>query len=252
MSYLDLIQKEEAPESVPAPVIFAATDMTTVIRNGCPPDQDTVTENAKRYRRLTPEYWAWFNHKYHLMENALTRKKISETAFAEILNRISTLYNHAIALYGKETLDEAVRTTDVRKLDELLKRENAAASGNSGNGGSHQSTPSLVVEREQVVPDAPKKRRPQDNPAAAKVDAIRDRATDLGWTRDQLYRTDGVAYRDWGLVRFLDPDDEIGEITLQRIEIVNRKTGKSLYFHNHRVDQPWMRKSSEAGVQHGS
>jgi len=247
MSFVDLIENTATTEPDMTPVIFAATDMTTVIRKECPANQGTVIDNGKCYRRLTPEYWAWFNHKYHLMEQALTNGKISEEMFEAILDRISKLYNHALALFGEEMLDNAVRTTDVRKLDELIKRENADAGGNPGNVGARRSIPSLVVEREGNTPVAPKRRQPQVNPAAAKVDAIREQALALGWTRDQLYREDGIAYRDWGLVRFLDPDDEIGEITDKRIKIINRKTGKSLHFYNHCVDQSWIRKSSEAG-----
>ena len=232
--------------------IFAATDATFIECDGTAFSCDHVVRHGKCYRRLTPEYWAWFHHKYHLMENALTRKKISESAFEGILDRIAKLYNHAVAGFGKEMLDAAVRTTDVRKHDDLIKRDNAAASGNQGHADMRRpAAPSLVVERGAQTartPASAQANEPAWNQATAKVDAVRDRATALGWTHDQLYRTDGIAYRDWGLVRFLDTDDEIGEITAQRIEIVNRKTGKPLYFYNHRVDQPWIRKSSEAGV----
>jgi len=237
--------------------VYVATD-ATFIEMDFPIGMETmptaIMKFGKTLHLLTPEYWAWFNHKYHLMENALTRKKISETAFAEILDRISKLYNQAVAIYGKEMLDAAVRTADVRKLDELIKRENAVTGCNQGNGGSRHSVPSLVVERgsQPARKPASAPSAPARSQAIEKVDAICDRALALGWTRDQLYRMDGVAYRDWGLVRFLDPDDEIGEITLQRIEIINRKSGRPLCFYNHCVDQPWLRKSCKAGVQHES
>lgn len=141
MSYLDLIQNDATAESDNTPVVFASTDMLTVVRTGCPTSQDSVFENGKCYRRLTPEYWAWFYYKYTLMEKALTNGKISEATFVEILDRISKLYNHAVTLSGKEALDDARRNTDVKLLDEAMRNEMAA------NNGSLRRAPSLVVER---------------------------------------------------------------------------------------------------------
>jgi hypothetical protein len=152
MSYLDLIHKQEAPESGTGPAIFAATDMKTVIRNGCPSDQDTVHENGKCYRRLTPEYWAWFYHKYLLMEKALTNGKISEATFVEILDRISKLYNLALAAFGNDALHEAERTTDVKEMDALIKiknrDKNTASTGEPVHTKEMRSrVPSIVAER---------------------------------------------------------------------------------------------------------
>jgi len=233
------------------PTIYAATDATVVELESSTASTwipETVTKAGKQYKRLTPEYWAWFYRKYCLMEKALVAEKVSEATFAVILDRISALYNRAVAMFGKEALDRACNTTNVTGQGEPTRNEN----GNE-SAPRRSCVPSLVAERNArpIRKRAGNANAPTRNPAAEKVDAVCDRATALGWTRDQLYRTDGIAYRDWGLVRFLDPDDEIGEITLQHIEIKNSKTGKSLYFYNHRVDQPWMRKSCKAGVEDG-
>lgn len=226
-----------------SPIIFAASDATYIEIADVEPSQDHIVRNGKYYRRLTPEYWAWFNHKYNLMEKALTQGKISETAFKEILDRISALYNHAVALFGKEAIDETCRAANVKELDEVIRRGNKKAMNKEKTGA-----PSLVAERGHVskkktasVPD------PVSNLTTAKVDAVHDRATELGWTRDQLYRTDGIAYRDWGLVRFLGADDEIGEITRRYIEVKNVKTRNSLRFYNNEIDQPWAMKCDARG-----
>ncbi len=150
MSYLDLIQKSEAPESGTGTAIFAATDMTVIKISDSRSSLNTVTENAKHYRRLTPEYWAWFFHKYHVMEKALTNGKISEATFVEILDRISNLYNLAIAAFGQDALREAERTTDVREMDALLKNGNkdAAPAGDAVcTKETRTRVPSIVVER---------------------------------------------------------------------------------------------------------
>lgn len=242
MSYLDLVQNgNESYETARVPVIFAASDITFTTRKECLPSDETIIQDGKCYRRLTPEYWAWFNHKYHLMEKALTHGKITEATFKEILDRISALYNHAISMFGKDILDEACRTTDLKEMDAIIRRENSNASGNRKT-----SPPSLVAERNSTR-QKPAAITPasKTDPTVAKVDAIRDKAIALGWSRDQLYKTDGIAYRDWGLMRFLSADEEIGEITPQYIEIRNKRSGNVLRFYNQDAVQPWIRKSGE-------
>ena len=145
MSYLDLFQNPSPEKPAPAPVIFVATDMTVIKISDSRSSLDTVTENAKRYRRLTPEYWAWFNHKYHLMEKALTHGKITEKTFVEILNRISALYNHALALYGRDTLKHAEATLDFKEYDSCLK--SGTQSSQSSSSRLPAKVPSIVVSR---------------------------------------------------------------------------------------------------------
>jgi len=145
MSYLDLFDNTAAKKTVIPPTVFVATDMTVLKISDSRVSQDIVVENAKHYRRLTPEYWAWFHHKYHLMEQALVNGKISEATFVEILNRISALYNLALAAFGKDALHNAEQTTDMQRLDKIIR---------NGSGDSHHAQqqprnhpPSFVVER---------------------------------------------------------------------------------------------------------
>lgn len=146
MSYLDLFQNTAADKPVTSPVIFAATDMTVITISDSRSSHDTVTENAKHYRRLTPEYWAWFYHKYHLMEQALVNGKISEATFVEILNRSSALYNHALALHGRDALKHAEATLDFKEYDSRLKC-GGTQSSQSPTSRLPAKTPSLVVSR---------------------------------------------------------------------------------------------------------
>ncbi len=115
MSYLDLFEDAPTDKTDIDPVVFVATDMTVITISDSRSSRDIVIENAKHYRRLSPEYWTWFNYKYHLMEQALRNSKISEETFKVILDRISKIYNLALASFGKDALDEAVRCADAKK-----------------------------------------------------------------------------------------------------------------------------------------
>lgn len=127
-------------------IVYAATDITFIEIDSAkfwnPPA--TFVQSGKTYRRLTPEYWAWFNHKYHVMEQALINRKISEQTFEAILERISKLYLCAYEQFGKAALDEAVRTTDINKIDGLIKNRSIVKDDNAKH---KNSIPRLVVQR---------------------------------------------------------------------------------------------------------
>jgi len=146
MSYLDLFKNPDADKPESQPVIFAATDMTVVTISGYRASGNSVIENGKCYRRLTSEYWAWFYHKYHLMEQALVNGKIAEATFVEILNRISALYNHALALHGRDALKHAEATLDFKEYDSRLKNS-GTQSGQSRSSQMPAKAPSIVVSR---------------------------------------------------------------------------------------------------------
>jgi hypothetical protein len=85
--------------------------------------------------------------------------------------------------------------------------------------------------------------------AVAKVDAIREEAMAKGWSEARLYQNQGrfrfPCGEDYGLVCFVDGDQEIGEVTERFIEIVHGpKSGRpsTLRFYNPDVPQPWMKK----------
>jgi len=146
MSYLDLFQNPSPEKPAPAPVIFVATDMTVITISDSRSSLDTVTENAKHYRRLTPEYWAWFHHKYQIMEQALVNGKISEATFVEILNRISAIYNHALVIHGRDALKHAEATLDFKEYDSRLKCDGTQSS-QASSSRLPAKVPSIVVSR---------------------------------------------------------------------------------------------------------
>ena len=85
--------------------------------------------------------------------------------------------------------------------------------------------------------------------AVAKVDAIREEAMAKGWSEARLYQNQGrfrfPCGEDYGLVCFVDGDQEIGEVTERSIEIIHGpKSGRpsTLRFYNPDVPQPWMKK----------
>jgi len=124
-------------------MVFAATDATFIemsFSDGSMPQ--ALLKYGKTFHRLTPEYWAWFYHKYQIVEDATSRGQCPERVFVEILNRISALYNRAIELYGRDALKEAERNTDVKMFGEKL-----CAGGNAEMSGSPRSAG--VPENEQ-------------------------------------------------------------------------------------------------------
>ena len=66
-------------------------------------------------------------------------------------------------------------------------------------------------------------KQPVTSQAVAKVDAIREEAMAKGWSEARLYQNQGrfrfPCGEDYGLVCFVDGDQEIGEVTERSIEI---------------------------------
>lgn len=79
----------------------------------------------------------------------------------------------------------------------------------------------------------------------AKVDAIRERALELGWTEAGLYRNRGCypfpLGQDYGLVCFLSGNRRIGKVTREYVEIIcPYQHSMPNRFYNPDVDQPWI------------
>jgi len=131
-------------------IIYAASDATFIeidsARFWKPPA--TFVQSGKVYRRLTPEYWAWFRRKFLILEKALVNGKVSEETFVEILDRMSKLYNHAVAAYGKEALREAVKADGAKEIDDDAKQGNDTDGARQTSARSSRGrVPSIVVER---------------------------------------------------------------------------------------------------------
>ena len=96
--------------------------------------------------------------------------------------------------------------------------------------GSENFTPEIIVEQPSHL--FPQKGdftflHPVSEDAVEKVGRIREEALARGWTKERLYQNRGrirfPCGPDWGLVCFLEADDQIGKITPVAIEIIHHK-----------------------------
>ncbi len=191
------------------------------------------------YYRLTPIFWGWLRHSFNNATRACETGKMDGSTYSELLDRVSRVYNMALAQFGADTLISAEQTFSLAKWKRYCERLT-------------QKPEKIETDSDVVIPTS-SYRFPENGDGAIhpvlgssieQVDAIRDRAITAGWTLPQLYRNIGIAHRDWGLVCYLAPSDRIGAITSQSIEIINKTNAgdHSLHFYNHEVDQPWLRR----------
>lgn len=179
-----------------------------------------VQINDTAYRRLDPEYYAWLRSRMNLAKLATGAGRLSPASFEELRGKFNAVHEWAVAHFGEDTVREAVRSLDTRNY-----------------------TPPVAE------PDKPARpARAADliaAEAAAMVDAIRDRALALGWTKQSLYGTGGptrtLSGRSCGLANLLKATDRIGEVTRQSIEII-LPNGVRQRFYNPDVEQPWIRR----------
>ena len=173
--------------------------------------------NDTVYRRLDPEYYAWLRSKMNLAKMAVEAGQLGREEFDELRRRFNALQEWAIAHFGERALIEAVRSLDAR----------------------------------DYAPPVPEPETPRRAPRPAElavetvrgmVAAIAEKATSLGWTHNNLYRTSKSSFGfNCGLAHFLKPSDCIGEVTTHWIEIL-RTGGVRHRFYNPDVDQPWIRR----------
>ncbi len=81
--------------------------------------------------------------------------------------------------------------------------------------------------------------------AEAAVDAVRDRALELGWTHERLYgrpASDQPGQRGDLVTALLRPGTRVGQITRQWIAIISPPPHEnSLRLYNPDVEQPWVK-----------
>ncbi len=188
--------------------------------------------------RLTPLFWAWLRHSFSNATRACEAGKLDGSTYSELLSRISRIYNMALAQFGEEAVKDAERTFTPAKWKRHCER---LAQGSKTIENEFDTGAPTGAYR--YPSDATGAYHPVSKTALALVDAIRDQAIAAGWTMNQLYRNVGIANRDWGLVCYIGPEDRIGTITRQSIEIMHRPSAgtRSLHFYNHEVDQPWLK-----------
>ncbi len=181
-----------------------------------------VQINDTAYRRLDPEYYAWLRSKMQLAKMAADAGRLGNGEFDELRRRFNAMHQWAVQRFGESRLLVAVRNLDARDYAPPV---------------AEPDTPARAV------------RASDADSAVAMVDSIRDRALALGWTHDSLYATGGsprlLFGRERGLVCYLKPGDQIGEVTTHSIEIILSNNVRQR-FYNPNVDQPWIRRTKTA------
>ena len=190
--------------TIPA-AYFASTSLD--LREIDNPDQqprDIYVENVC-YRRVDPAYFAWLRRRMESARRAFDAGKLPKAQWDELRGRFNRLQEWAIAHYGTQALQAAIRSFDPSTYAPPVNRT---------------SEPFLFPK----VGDWPFMEAVSEA-AVRKVDAIRETAKAKGWSDERLYQNRGrlrfPVGQDYGLVCFLGPDDELGDITETHIAIVH-------------------------------
>jgi hypothetical protein len=209
--------------------LFVATDLETW--EAKPPiraNQDRECETCG-YRRLDPEYYAWLHSRMAVVHKHYQAGRIPSDRYEGLRARFNAVHTWAVERFGEQVLLAAVKSFDPRHYEPPAVKDE----------GEPPPTPPHTYPSDGDWPVA----QPVCSEAVAKVDVIRERSLALGWSEAQLYQNRGhygFPYgQDYGLVCFLDDDEEIGEIIRESIEIINAR-GNRLRFYNQAVDQPWL------------
>jgi len=166
----------------------------------------------------------------HAVRDAVDAGRISKEAFEEVRVRFNAMQEQAVAIFGVETLLEAVRGLDFDRY-----------------------RPPLPEEWEPIkTPAVPVQRRAESERLArarALVNEIRDQALALGWSESRLYACQGYDRHpiraDYGLICYIGVDQRIGEVTRQSIELIGPPPRETrTHFYNQDVEQPWVRKTT--------
>jgi hypothetical protein len=179
--------------------------------------------NDTVYRRLDPDYYAWLRSRMTLARTAANAGQLDRPAFDQLCERFSRIQEWALTHFGHLVLLRAMRNLDPRlyvppRVEEAARRAQSTARGTEAH--------TLA-------------------PAAALVDAVRDRALPLGWTLESLYQAQGRLRfpfgPEYGLVCFLKSTDRIGEVTREFIEMIAPPPMEARRrFYNPDAEQPWL------------
>jgi hypothetical protein len=180
-----------------------------------------VQVNGTAYRRLDPEYFAWLRSRVAVAKEAATLGRIDPTGFEELCGRFAQIETWALEHFGAQAILAAIRALEPR----VYVPPRAEADGRRT--------------------EAPARDDEKIKRAIRLVDAIRERALDLGWSIEHLYRHEGFQKRpfagDYGLVCYVGMQDRLGEVTRDSIEIIGPPPRDvHLRFYNPDVDQPWV------------
>jgi hypothetical protein len=217
------------------------------------------------YRMLDAAYYAWLRHRMENAKKAHDAGRLDDETFEVLRTRFNTIHTWAVRHIGAEELRKAVRTTNTksyvppsddtfaayrRTWDEawVTFRKKMVAPRDARCSGACTAPPN------SVGPGSSKNGLPAE--AVAKVDAIRDQAMALGWTEEGLYGNSGKhtfpCGDGYGVVMFVGRNREIGEVTAEAIEIIQkheRHDGTAAYtslrHYNPDVRQLWRKISGQ-------
>ncbi len=220
------ISQDAAPS-----LLYVSTELDTWETSTPEPDQDQICERCG-YRRLDPEYYAWLRHRMTVAQQFRRSGRLSAAQYQTWRTRFNAVHAWALERFGEDVLVAAVETLDskayqpprIEDWEPAPRVEPAAAPAHLFPAdGEWPFT-------ESVAPEA-----------VAKVDAIREQALALGWSEAALYQNRGhlrfPVGGEYGLVCFLHSGARVGEVTEQRIEIINLR-GTRLHFHRQSASMP--------------
>jgi hypothetical protein len=157
--------------------------------------------------------------------------RVPQVAFDELRTRFNELQENAIALFGEKAIQDAMRALRVAEY------RPPAPDAFSGRSGAKEH----AVSDRAARPDGARSRAG----AEAAVDAVRDQALELGWTRESLYgrSTSSEAGNQQCLTSALRrTGTRIGQVTRQWIEIIGPPPRENiLRLYNPDVEQPWVK-----------
>lgn len=210
------------------------------------------------YRMLDASYYAWLRHRMENAKMAYSAGRMDDGSFEVLRTRFNAVHTWAVEHIGEDALRQAMRTTNVKcyaapseaTYAAYRRTWDVAWSAFRGKTVAH-GNPGCSVDT-AVLPSANGfggTRNTISAEARAKVDGIRDKAMALGWTEEGLYGNNGkhpFPYCDgYGVVMFVKRNCEIGEVTAEAIEIIQkheRDDGTvaytSLRHYNQHVRQP--------------
>ena len=214
-----------------APVPWVSTDLRILRPDPTWRLAPDCTVDARCYRKLDPEYFAWLRSRMLEVRAAHKAGRVSQAAFDELRRRFNELQEIAIALFGEMTLQNALRAFRVADY-----RPPAPDAFSGRSGAKEQAIPERAAR-----PDGARLRAG----AEVAVEAIRDQALALGWTHERLYgrpASDQPGQRGDLVTALLRPGTRIGEVTRQWIEIIGPPPYENiLRFYNPDVEQPWVK-----------
>lgn len=217
---------------------FVSTSMTVETKGAQHIDSELIYIGDTVHYRLTPLFWAYLRHAFNNATRACEAGKLDAGTYSELLDRISRIYNMAVAQFGEADIKSAEQSFTPAKWKRHCER---LAQGTTPIENEFDTDTGVPTGTYRYPADGTGAYHPVSKTALALVDAIRDKAIAAGWTMNQLYRNVGIANRDWGLVCYIGPDDRIGEITRQSIEIAHPRASHTLHFYNNEVEQPWLK-----------